>query len=78
MDLRGVTDAEIQETLGSGWPCSDPQPGRDCRMIVFDFASTWDGRWYLEKEVTVYYTFEEGTTILITVKVRYGSGFPRE
>jgi hypothetical protein len=47
-------------------------------MIVFDFASTWDGRWYLEKEVAVYYTFEEGTTILITVKVRYGSGFPRE
>jgi hypothetical protein len=77
MRRRGVSEAEVEHTLRHGWQCGDAAGGRDCRTFVFALEAVYDGRWYAEKEVTVYYTQQAGETILVTVKSRYGSGFPR-
>lgn len=77
MTARGVSEAEVLETLASGWPCSDAQKGTDCRTSVFAFRAEWEGRWYEEKEVTVYFKRADRQLILLTTKARYGSGFAR-
>jgi hypothetical protein len=64
--------------LEAGWPCLDAQPGTECRTLVFTFRGEWEGRWYEEKEVTVYFKHVNGALILLTAKARYGSKFPRQ
>lgn len=59
---RGVTEADVEHTLDLGWPCSDADAGRNCKTFVFEFNADYDGRWYAEKEVTVYYTEANGRT----------------
>jgi hypothetical protein len=45
--------------------------------MVFPYQEDWEGRWYEEKEVSVYYKVVEGVLVLLTVKARYGKDFPR-
>ncbi len=77
MEQRGVTLDEIQRALDEGWIASDARIGTVGRTLVFPYAQEWEGAFYSEKEVTVYYKIVEGGIILLTVKARYGSGFPR-
>ncbi len=45
--------------------------------MVFPFQAEWEGRFYEEKEVTVYYKLTDEGVILLTVKARYGKFSPR-
>jgi hypothetical protein len=78
MAARGLTEAEVVATLRDGWPCSDAQESTDCRVFVFPFAREWEGRYFDEKEVTVYFKRVAGALILLTAIARYGSNFPRQ
>ena len=52
---RGVTLSEIGRTLNSGWDALDTKPGTSGRVMVFPYHNDWEGQFYEEKEVTVYY-----------------------
>jgi hypothetical protein len=41
------------------------------------YQKEWESRWYEEKEVTAHYKIVENVLVLLTVKARYGQGFPR-
>lgn len=46
--------------------------------MVFPYHADWEGRFYEEKEVTVYFRGRVGDDLaLLTVKARYGRDFPR-
>ncbi len=78
MQQRGVTLEEIQRTMAEGWEASDAKVGTEGRVMVFSYGAEWEGQFYQEKEVTVYYKGRENErVILLTVKARYGERFPR-
>ena len=77
MEQRGVSREEIEHTLRVGWSASDAKPGTRGKVFVFDYQSEWLGRFFEEKEVTVYYKVIGGAVVLLTVKARYGGDFPR-
>ncbi|HID31526.1 MAG TPA: DUF4258 domain-containing protein [Desulfobacterales bacterium] len=74
---RGVTREEIEQTLNEGWTASDAKPGTAGKVFVFPYRAEWEGHFFEEKEVTVYYKVVGKATVLLTVKARYGSNFPR-
>ena len=47
------------------------------KVFVFPYRRAWEGQFYEEKEVTVYYKIVTGKMVLLTVKARYGQAFPR-
>ncbi|MBI3913522.1 MAG: hypothetical protein HY327_04955 [Chloroflexi bacterium] len=77
MAQRGITREDIQRTLVDGWDATDAREGMFGKSLVFSFRAEWEGRFYEEKEVTVYYKLKESRVILLTAKARYGKGFPR-
>jgi len=77
MRQRGVTREDIELTLKEGWEAADAKIGTLGKSLVFAYAAEWEGEFYLVKEVTVYYKRTEKGIILLTVKARYGQGFPR-
>ena len=77
MHQRGITREEIERTLNEGREATDAKPGTVGRVMVFPHEAEWAGRFYQEKEVTVYYKVTDEGLILLTVKARYGQGFPR-
>jgi hypothetical protein len=77
MTQRGVTKEELELTLNEGWEAEDAKPGTMGKVLVFSYQQEWEGRWYEEKEVSVYYKGEESVLVLLTVKARYGKNFPR-
>ena len=77
MQQRGVTRQEIERTLNEGWETTDAKPGTVARSLVFSYEAEWEGEFYPEKEVTVYYKRANEGIIVLTVKARYGQGFPR-
>ena len=46
--------------------------------MIFSYQAEWEGQFYAEKEVTVYYKVTEKGIVLLTAKARYGQGFYRE
>jgi len=77
MHQRGVTLEEIEQTLNEGREANDAKPGTLGKVMVFPYEAEWEGQFYPEKEVTVYYKVTDEGVILLTVKARYGQGFPR-
>ena len=77
MHQRGMTHEEIERTLNEGREASDAKSGTLGRVMVFPYETEWEGQFYQEKEVTVYYKVTDKGLILLTVKARYGQGFPR-
>ena len=77
MHQRGVIREEIERTLNEGWEATDAKPGTLGKVMVFPYQAEWEGQFYQEKEVTVYYKVTDEGLILLTVKARYGRGFPR-
>ena len=77
MQQRGVTQEEIERTLNEGWEATDAKPGTFGKSMVFAYGAEWEGEFYPEKEVTVYYKRTDEGIVLLTVKARYGQGFPR-
>lgn len=77
MEQRGVTIHEIQRTLNEGEKAEDVKTGTLGKKMVFPYRAKWEGQFYDEKEVSVYYKIEDEELILLTVKTRYGKDFPR-
>lgn len=77
MDQRGVKRRESERTLNEGWEAEDAKEGTFGKVMVFPYQAEWEGRFYEEKEVTVYYKFVDNRLILLTVKARYGKDFSR-
>jgi hypothetical protein len=77
MHQRGISRKEIERTLNEGWEATDARPGMSGRVMVFPYEAEWEGRFYQEKEVTVYYKVIGEDIVLLTAKARYGQGFPR-
>lgn len=77
MRQRGITREEIERALNEGWGATDAKLGTLGRVMVFRYEAEWEGHFYQEKEVTVYYKVTNEELILLTVKARYGQGFPR-
>lgn len=53
----------------------NPTEDSDIDLYVVTKAE-WEGQFYQEKEVTVYYKVTDEGLILLTVKARYGQCFP--
>ena len=77
MRQRGITRQEIERVLNEGWEATDTKPGISGRVLVFPFQEEWEGQFYQEKEVTVYYKLTKEGIVLLTAKARYGKGFPQ-
>jgi hypothetical protein len=78
MRQRGVTREEIERTINDGWQATDAKQGTLGKVLVFPYEKEWEGRFFAEKEVTVYYKVRGEECILLTVKARYGQGFRRK
>ena len=76
MHQRGVTFQEIEIVLNQGWKAQDVKRGMHGKVYVFPYDRTWEGKYFKEKEVTVYFKGEGQQLVLLTVKARYGSDFP--
>jgi hypothetical protein len=72
---RGISITEIEETLNKGWDAVDAVEGTAGKVAVFDYNEEWEGKFFEEKEVTVYYKFKGTQVILLTAKARYGKDF---
>jgi hypothetical protein len=77
MRQRGITREEVERTLNEGWKATDTKPSMFGRVMVFPYAAEWEGQFFQEKEVTVYYKVTDEGIVLLTAKARYGQSFPR-
>jgi hypothetical protein len=77
LELRGISVAEVEEVLRVGWPGGKPRPGNSAVVHVFGYEAEWNGRWFAEKEVTVYFKETDEGRMVLTAMARYGDGFPR-
>ena len=58
MFQRGVTKGEIEATLREGWEADDAKPRTLGKVSVFPYNDNWEGQFFEEKEVRVYYKLE--------------------
>ena len=77
MYQRGVSFQEIEIVMNRGWKVEDAKRGTRGKVYVFPYDRTWEGKYFKEKEVTVYFKEEGERLVLLTVKARYGSDFPK-
>jgi hypothetical protein len=77
MQQRGITIKEIEDTINKGWKADDAKEGTFGKLFVFPYNSYWEGEYFEEKEVTVYYKYKNQKLILLTAKARYGKDFLR-
>lgn len=78
MFQRGVTKKEIEKTLCGGYNVDDARRGTSGKAFVFKYNKEWEGKFYKEKEVRVYYKFVKDNLVLLTVKAKYGKAFLRD
>lgn len=71
MKIRGIKEEEVIRVIKEG-DSVEAQEGYLGRKMVFLFQSTWESRYYEEKEVTVIYAQEDDIINVVTVKSRYG------
>ncbi len=74
---RGVTKKEIEKVLNDGWKATDAKSGTLGKAFVFSYKGDWEGKYFEEKEVKVYYKFVNDEFTLLTVKARYGKDFQK-
>jgi phenolic acid decarboxylase len=72
---RGVTKEEVELTMKDGWKADDAKTGTEGKVFVFSYNNEWEGKYFAEKEVTVYYRVTKGKILPLTVKSRYGEHF---
>lgn len=77
MIQRGITKEEIEKTMNYGWDASNAKPGTFGKVYVFNYNRKWEGKFFKEKEVIVYYKVINKKVLLLTVKAKYVEGFPR-
>ena len=47
------------------------------KVHIFEYNALWEGTYFEEKEVTVYYKYKDKELILLTAKARYGKSFSK-
>ena len=72
MRERGVSIEEIEKTLQEGWEAENVKSGTYGKVYVFSYNKKWCGKFFKEKEVTVYYKIIDREVIVLTVVARYG------
>jgi hypothetical protein len=77
LQQRGITLQEIERALNEGWEATDAKVGTRGKVMIFAYQAEWEGSFYEEREVTVYYKISGQSVILLTAKARYGKEFPR-
>ncbi|MBO9363200.1 MAG: DUF4258 domain-containing protein [Thermoflexus sp.] len=77
MHQRGITLEEIERVMNEGWEAPDAKPGTWGRVLVFPYGREWEGQYFEEKEVRVYYKLTPEGIVLLTAIARYGKGFLR-
>ncbi|WP_448601249.1 DUF4258 domain-containing protein [Thermoflexus hugenholtzii] len=60
MHQRGITLEEIERVMNEGWEAPDAKPGTWGRVLVFPYGREWEGQYFEEKEVRVYYKLTSG------------------
>lgn len=75
---RGITRREIEKVLSDDWEADDSKQGTFGKVFVFSYEKDWEGVYFEEKEVRVYYKLAGGEFTLLTVVARYGKGFHGE
>ena len=78
MKQRGITRTEIEKTLNTGHDAPDAKPGTIGKVKTFAFEGEWEGKYYKEKQVIVYYKQVADNIILLTAIAKYGDQFSRE
>jgi len=69
---RGISIIEIEETINKGWDADDAKEGTIGKVFVFPYKEEWEGKFFEEKEVTVYYKYKAERLVLLSAKARYG------
>ena len=68
MHQRGISIKEIEDTIHEGWNADDAKEGTIGKVFVFPYKEYWEGKYFEEKEVTVYYKYKnEKIVLLLTV-----------
>lgn len=70
--------AEIEIAINKGWDADDAVEGTTGKVFTFSYNAQWEGKFFEEKEVTVYYKYKGSNLILLTAKARYGKQFSRK
>jgi metal-dependent hydrolase (beta-lactamase superfamily II) len=68
---QAVDPAEVALTVEEG-TLIGVRDNKGSRRRVFRAGYNQGGRDYLEKEITVVYTFEKGSVVVVTMVTRYG------
>lgn len=68
---RGANEVEIKEVIETGADIP-AKHGRKGKSRVFEFNSTWSGRYYQQKRVDVIFVEEDSQITTVTVYVFYG------
>jgi hypothetical protein len=69
---RGISITEIEETINKGWDADNAKEGTIGKVFVFPYKEEWEGKFFEEKEVTVYYKYKAESLVLLSAKARYG------
>ena len=69
---RGIMVEEIETALNDGWEATDANPDTIGKTFIFRYNGEWEGVFYKEKEISVYYKHVEGEIVVLTAKARYG------
>ncbi len=77
MFQRGITEEEVEQTLQNGWDADDAKTETSGKVFVFTYNKEWEGKFYKEKEVRVYYKYVNDNLVLLTAKAKYGDVFLR-
>lgn len=75
MQQRGISINEVMTVINEGCNASDAKEGTIGKVYVFPYNAYWEGNFFEEKEVAVYYKYKEGKFILLTAIARYGKNF---
>lgn len=75
MKQRGVTKEEIERTINEGYNIDDAKEGTVGKVWVFPYNAYWEGKYFEEKEVTVFFKYKNDELVLLTTKARYGKKF---
>ena len=68
---QAADPAEVALTVAKG-ELIGVRDNKGSRRRVFREGYTQDGRNYADKELTIVYTFEKGSVVIITMVTRYG------
>jgi hypothetical protein len=78
MVQRGISWEEIQTTINEGWNVEDAKEGTMGKIFVFSYNGNWEGKYFEEKEVSVYFKYKAEAIVLLTAKARYGQNFSKK